>query len=188
VTPDPVFLSVPEAAKLLDGRKATKRALRLDWWSLSFALTPRQQKEASVLPCSSARCYRRPIRGRKCANHAVTHVGAGVQALAAEWLRADAAKKRKTLSNRRRTAQTKAGGFFTAAEWEAVVFRAGGACVACGSTGKLAADHIVPVSWGGPSWAWNIQPLCTPCNSVKSNRFVASLLPYEGPDAVGGEP
>jgi hypothetical protein len=49
-------------------------------------------------------------------------------------------------------------------------------CVYCGVGGgtPLTVDHIVPVSQGGSSLAYNLQALCGPCNSKKCDRqFVA---------------
>ena len=43
------------------------------------------------------------------------------------------------------------------------------ACVACGSTGPLTADHIVPISKDGRSSEDNLQPLCGACNRRKGN-------------------
>lgn len=40
-------------------------------------------------------------------------------------------------------------------------------CVACGSTEKITADHIIPVARGGEHSESNLQPLCGSCNSSK---------------------
>lgn len=58
-----------------------------------------------------------------------------------------------------------------------VLHRAGFKCQACGARPtdsndvELAIDHIVPFSLGGSNDASNLQVLCAPCNSSKSNRF-----------------
>jgi hypothetical protein len=44
-------------------------------------------------------------------------------------------------------------------------------CVICGSK-KVTLDHIIPVTLGGTHSVGNLQPLCTPCNSSKNNRFM----------------
>lgn len=44
-------------------------------------------------------------------------------------------------------------------------------CVACGSTQKIHADHIIPVSRGGRFSEGNLQPLCWRCNLSKNDRF-----------------
>jgi 5-methylcytosine-specific restriction endonuclease McrA len=76
----------------------------------------------------------------------------------------------KAIKNRRRTAKTKAGGSFTAAEWKALCKKYGNRCLACGKKRKLTADHVIPVSKGGSSNISNIQPLCGPCNSSKRDK------------------
>lgn len=71
---------------------------------------------------------------------------------------------------RRRARVLGNGGSYTAAQWQAMVQWFGGICLCCGSTGPLAADHVIPVSKGGTSWISNIQPLCKSCNSSKQHR------------------
>lgn len=44
-------------------------------------------------------------------------------------------------------------------------------CQLCGSNENLTLDHIHPVSRGGKSVIENLQILCLPCNSFKSNRL-----------------
>jgi hypothetical protein len=43
-------------------------------------------------------------------------------------------------------------------------------CVSCGSTDDLTIDHIVPLTRGGTNDLINLQVLCRPCNSRKSNK------------------
>jgi 5-methylcytosine-specific restriction endonuclease McrA len=78
----------------------------------------------------------------------------------------------KALENKRRTRKTKAGGFFTAAEWFTLCFAVGFKCLCCNQQKSLEADHVIPVSKGGPSWLWNIQPLCKPCNVRKGVKVI----------------
>ena len=78
----------------------------------------------------------------------------------------------KVRMNRRRTAKTKAGGSFTAAEWLALCIRYHNRCLCCGKRRKLTADHVIPVSKGGTSNISNIQPLCGPCNSSKRDKTI----------------
>jgi hypothetical protein len=42
-----------------------------------------------------------------------------------------------------------------------------GLCAACGSTGNLVVDHIMPVVLGGSNERKNLQCLCAPCNMRK---------------------
>lgn len=67
------------------------------------------------------------------------------------------------------------GGKLTAADWRRILEAHGHKCAFCGVDGKLEADHIVPVSKGGPSDPENIQPLCRRCNVRKGNRVLFSL-------------
>lgn len=46
-----------------------------------------------------------------------------------------------------------------------------GCCKICGSTELLAVDHIYPYSRGGSHELDNLQCLCKPCNSKKSNKL-----------------
>jgi 5-methylcytosine-specific restriction endonuclease McrA len=80
---------------------------------------------------------------------------------------------------KRRTLKTKAGGCFTAEEWFILCFACGFKCLCCGEKKPLEADHVIPVSKGGPSWLWNIQPLCTSCNNSKKTKETDYRIPKE---------
>ncbi len=43
----------------------------------------------------------------------------------------------------------------------------GHACLACGTSEKLEADHVIPLSRKGDDTFENLQPLCKPCNIRK---------------------
>ena len=49
----------------------------------------------------------------------------------------------------------------------AVFDRDGHACVRCGSTDRLEADHILPQSCGGPHIIENLRTLCKSCNAAR---------------------
>ena len=74
--------------------------------------------------------------------------------------------------NKRRTLRTHAGGFFTLYEWFTLCFAFGFRCACCKKNKPLPVDHVIPVSKGGPSWLWNIQPLCRSCNSKKNDKII----------------
>jgi 5-methylcytosine-specific restriction endonuclease McrA len=70
----------------------------------------------------------------------------------------------------RRARKAEAEGNFTAKEWLDLCERTGNKCLCCGSTGKLTADHIVPLAKGGSNFISNIQPLCGSCNDHKGTH------------------
>lgn len=53
---------------------------------------------------------------------------------------------------------------------EKVKMRAVPACVYCGSTVNLSADHLLPTSKGGPDDGSNLVRACRSCNSSKSDH------------------
>lgn len=59
-------------------------------------------------------------------------------------------------------------------EW--VFDKYGKECLNCGSTDRIALDHVVPVSKGGENSLKNLQPLCKRCNSKKH----AKIIDYRG--------
>ena len=81
----------------------------------------------------------------------------------------------------RRARLMKVGGKFTTKEFNALLAQYD-ACPDCGRRWEdielpphkktpWTADHIVPVSKGGPNTIQNIQPLCYSCNSKKGDRL-----------------
>ena len=45
-------------------------------------------------------------------------------------------------------------------------------CVFCGTHENIQIDHIIPIAKGGVHGIGNLQPLCHPCNSKKSDKFM----------------
>jgi len=72
--------------------------------------------------------------------------------------------------NAARTRVRRAGavGRHSRAEWLEVLRKHKGRCAHCSARGKLTKDHVIPLSRGGSDFAFNLQPLCAPCNSKKS--------------------
>jgi len=89
----------------------------------------------------------------------------------AEWKR-EHPENQRTTENKRRTAKTQAGGFFTAEEWHVLCGACNFKCLCCEEKKPLEADHVIPVSKGGTSWIENIQPLCKTCNCSKGAKTI----------------
>lgn len=62
---------------------------------------------------------------------------------------------------------------FTADGWVDLLVLYKHRCVYCGAKENLEADHIVPLSKGGPHTKSNIAPACRHCNRVKNARTPA---------------
>jgi len=87
----------------------------------------------------------------------------------AQWKIENPAKV-SALQQKRRTAKTKAGGYYTYDQWIALCAKCDNKCLCCDKKKKLTPDHVIPVSKGGTSSIDNIQPLCGPCNSSKGTK------------------
>lgn len=81
-------------------------------------------------------------------------------------------EKLKEHSNLRRSRKLKAVGKFTGWEWIKLLDKYKHLCLWCGSTSKLSADHVIPLSRNGHNSIDNIQPLCRSCNSKKGTKIL----------------
>lgn len=89
-------------------------------------------------------------------------------------------EKVRASSNRHRVLKTSAQS--EPYNFKAICSHYNNRCVSCGRGDlPLAADHIVPLSKGGPDTADNIQPLCKPCNSSKGDHHQTDYRPDQGP-------
>jgi 5-methylcytosine-specific restriction endonuclease McrA len=82
-------------------------------------------------------------------------------------------EKGRVQTNVYRTRIRLAGGRYTADDWQAILEAFGHRCLHCArheSEARLTVDHVIPVSKGGCSNIWNLQPLCRSCNSRKGAR------------------
>lgn len=68
-------------------------------------------------------------------------------------------------------------GKFTRKEWKELLDYCGNKCLKCGTTIRLEADHVIPISIGGNNSIDNIQPLCRSCNAQK-HVDVVDYRPY----------
>lgn len=89
---------------------------------------------------------------------------------------------RKAVKQRRRAREASANGFFTTAEWRAIIAKQKSRCALCGMKCKLTVDHIIPLSRGGSNYAFNLQGLCGCCNASKQ----AKILPDAHPSLFDG--
>ena len=79
-------------------------------------------------------------------------------------------KNKRIYRERRRNRRRSTDGY-TLSEWNEIkTFY--GCCVCCGKTTDISADHVIPAAIGGKDSADNIQPLCRPCNSLKSAQHI----------------
>lgn len=71
-----------------------------------------------------------------------------------------------------------AEGSHTLAEWLEIKSSTNGFCSRCNKfigVSKLTKDHIKALKLHGSNYAWNLQPLCMPCNSAKGKRIINYL-------------
>jgi 5-methylcytosine-specific restriction endonuclease McrA len=61
----------------------------------------------------------------------------------------------------------------TPADWAEVLAEFAGCCAYCGESGRLAQDHVWPLSRGGAHTRRNVVPACGSCNSKKGSSLLA---------------
>jgi len=78
----------------------------------------------------------------------------------------------RAIAENRRARKMAAGGSYTSEQIERMFLSQRGKCVGCGASIKryFEADHIVPLTRGGPNDISNIQLLCMPCNRRKHTK------------------
>ena len=105
------------------------------------------------------------------------------------WRRANPGRNREInrVSKHKYKARQRAGGSYTAVEWQTLKRQLGFRCVGCWKTGvelkalgrKLVPDHIIPISKGGLNIIENLQPLCHGkggCNNKKHDKYQDFLI------------
>ncbi|MFJ4356908.1 HNH endonuclease [Streptomyces massasporeus] len=77
--------------------------------------------------------------------------------------------------NRRKAWKREAGVFaLSGKEWRRLCARQRGECPYCGERAQLTMDHVIPLAKGGRHSIGNVFPVCAPCNSSKSDSFLAA--------------
>lgn len=91
----------------------------------------------------------------------------------------EAAERRRAWDRDRKRAQRSLR--LSESEWlplvASILKRDGHKCTYCGSTEKLTADHVVPLTRGGTNDESNLTACCIPCNSKKGNKLTSEWLP-----------
>lgn len=88
----------------------------------------------------------------------------------------DNPEKERANSNRRRAWKNKV--VSQTYDFEAICAQYENKCLCCDRGDvDLTVDHIIPISWGGPDIADNIQPFCLSCNSGKGNHHATDYRP-----------
>ncbi len=64
-------------------------------------------------------------------------------------------------------------------EWNQLLEQWNYQCLKCGNSGKLVADHVIPLFRGGEHSINNIQPLCSECNLRKGIQIIDYRTPIE---------
>jgi 5-methylcytosine-specific restriction endonuclease McrA len=76
--------------------------------------------------------------------------------------------------NRRKALKREAGIFRVSGEdWRRLCARFQNECAYCRERRPLTMDHVIPLTKGGRHSIGNLLPACAPCNSSKSDRFLA---------------
>ena len=86
----------------------------------------------------------------------------------------------KANQSRRRARKRNQGGKHTVNQWIALLEWFGSACLVCGATERIEADHVTAISRGGSDDIANLQPLCAACNKSKSTK----RIDYRDPDRL----
>lgn len=86
-------------------------------------------------------------------------------------------RRYKTLvyGNRKRAEKFGLTEHFSEQEWFTMIEFSGNKCVSCKrDIDKIfvTADHVIPLTKGGPNTIDNIQVLCRSCNSIKRDRVI----------------
>jgi len=118
--------------------------------------------------------YKRSERGKEAAKR-YQQSNKGIQKVKRFWQSEKGKDTQRRINATRRTRKNQSGGSYTAREWYILCEYYDFHCLKCGGQftfDKLTLDHIKPVSKGGSSNIWNLQPLCGKCNASKGNKEI----------------
>src|SRR5580693_1074062 len=93
----------------------------------------------------------------------------------AKWCRDNPDAKRAMLQARR-ARELGAIGQYTRRDIAAILIRQCNKCVGCEASFRVTpstVDHVVPLSRGGVNWPYNLQLLCSPCNTSKGAKLMS---------------
>jgi 5-methylcytosine-specific restriction endonuclease McrA len=93
------------------------------------------------------------------------------------WDRRNPEAVRMKVRNRRSKIR-KLSGRCTPTQWMDRLAYYGGKCRYCGCSGKMTADHRVPISRGGTGFPSNLVPACLSCNSRKRDMTELEYIEF----------
>lgn len=146
----------------------------------------RKTRQQRTRTTEEFKARRRALRSQphmkaKAAVYSLTYIQRNREHLLAhnrKWMR-EHPEYRKAHHTRRRVALLGANGSHTEAEWQLILKRHRNRCADCGlrfsDSVRATEDHVVPLTRGGTDFAFNLKPLCQPCNSRKNNRVGPGL-------------
>lgn len=100
---------------------------------------------------------------------------------ASRLYRAKHPERVRAFCQNRRARVKRAEGSYTGEQVSALLVKQQGRCACCRTIlVKYHADHIIPLASGGPNYTANIQLLCRPCNSRKSDKCPIKFMQERG--------
>lgn len=178
---DPAKASASSAAWQKRNPDAKKRLAKANWErnrarylverKAEYEANKVDRREAATLRYATDVVFRERLKAR-----AVARYKAKAETVKAyqKRYRAEQPEKVRALSNNARARQMAAEGKTTAAEWRECLEHFDHRCAYClrheSEVGKLARDHMQPLTRGGSNWPENLVPACKSCNSSKNAK------------------
>lgn len=139
--------------------------------------------KAKIAAKAAAKRLLHPEKVRRCVTAWKKANPGAVRAYAAKWRSANRDRV-TTIANRRRAREAGNGGSHTPEERAAKFARLGNRCFYCGASGRLTADHDLPIARGGTDNIANILPACRSCNCRKRTRTAPEFMTILGAKAT----